>query len=298
MLVECVANVSEGRRPAVISACAGALERAGARLLDVSSDPSHNRSVFSFAGSPDVVRAAATALFEPALAAIDLRHHTGVHPRIGAVDVVPFVPLEGATMADAIALARAVGADVAARHALPVFLYAEAATRPDRRRLEHIRRGQFEGLTAKLATAGWEPDFGPSAPHRSAGATAVGARGTLVAFNVNLATDRLDLARQIARTVRESSGGLPAVKALGVALTDRGIVQVAMNLVDVSVTPVAEAFEAVLIEATRLGLAVLESELIGLVPEAALDEPTARALRIRDWSRRRYLETRLRETTG
>jgi glutamate formiminotransferase len=227
-----------------------------------------------------------------------MRQHAGVHPRIGAVDVVPFVPLEGATMADAVATARAVGAAAAERHGLPVFLYAEAATRPDRYRLEQVRRGQFEGLTRRLADPDGLPDFGPARPHPSAGATAVGARGTLVAFNVNLRSDRLDLARAIARTVRESSGGLPAVKALGVPLAERGVVQVSMNLVDVRITPVARAFDAVATAAARLGLEIAESELVGLVPEAALSDETAKAVRLRDWSRDRYLEERLRRASA
>jgi glutamate formiminotransferase len=279
-----------------VAACANAIIAAGARLLDVHSDPSHNRSVYSFAGAPAVVEGAALALFESALAVIDLRHHTGVHPRVGAVDVVPFIPLDEATVDDCVRLARGVGAAVATRHALPVFLYEAAASTPDRRRLEHIRRGQFEGLAAKLQRPEWRPDFGPARPHPSAGASIVGARRTLVAFNVNLDTDRLDLARAVARTVRESSGGLPHVKAIGVALSDRGLVQVAMNLTDVDVTPVERAFDAVAAAAHQFGIDVRESELIGLVPSAALDDAAARRLKVRDFGAHKQLEHRLHAT--
>jgi glutamate formiminotransferase len=274
-LIECVANVSEGRRREVLSACEAAVVSAGARLLDVHADGAHNRSVFTFAGTPDAIERAAVALFEPALAAIDLRTHTGVHPRIGAVDVVPFVPLDGATMADCVAIARRVGAAVAARYHLPVFLYEDAASTPERTPLEHIRRGQFEGLAEKLTRPEWRPDFGPAVPHPSAGATAVGARRLLVAFNVNLATDRLDVARAVARAVRQSSGGLPFVKALGLSLTDRGIVTA---------------------EAARHGVHVLESEIIGLVPASALTDEAARAFKVAGWSDQLVLENRLRAT--
>jgi glutamate formiminotransferase len=274
-LIECVANVSEGRRREVLSACEAAVVSAGARLLDVHADGAHNRSVFTFAGTPDAIERAAVALFEPALAAIDLRTHTGVHPRIGAVDVVPFVPLDGATMADCVAIARRVGAAVAARYHLPVFLYEDAASTPERTPLEHIRRGRFEGLAEKLTRPEWRPDFGPAVPHPSAGATAVGARRLLVAFNVNLATDRLDVARAVARAVRQSSGGLPFVKALGLSLTDRGIVTA---------------------EAARHGVHVLESEIIGLVPASALTDEAARAFKVAGWSDQLVLENRLRAT--
>jgi glutamate formiminotransferase len=295
-LIECVANVSEGRRREVLSACEAAVVSAGARLLDVHADGAHNRSVFTFAGTPDAIERAAVALFEPALAAIDLRTHTGVHPRIGAVDVVPFVPLDGATMADCVAIARRVGAAVAARYHLPVFLYEDAASTPERTPLEHIRRGQFEGLAEKLTRPEWRPDFGPAVPHPSAGATAVGARRLLVAFNVNLATDRLDVARAVARAVRQSSGGLPFVKALGLSLTDRGIVQVAMNLTNVERTPIDRAFGAVTAEAARHGVHVLESEIIGLVPASALTDEAARAFKVAGWSDQLVLENRLRAT--
>jgi glutamate formiminotransferase len=222
-----------------------------------------------------------------------MRVHRGVHPRIGAVDVVPFIPLEGATLDDCVAVARRVGARVADEFDLPVYMYEAAATRPERRNLENVRRGQFEGLVAKMALAEWAPDFGPRHLHPTAGAAIVGARHPLIAFNVNLATDRLDIATRIAAVVRQSSGGLPAVKAMGVRLADRGIVQVSMNLTNYQITPVQQAFAAVHAEAARAGIEVVESELIGLIPAAALAGTTPEALRLRGFTADRILENRL-----
>ncbi len=295
-LIESVPNVSEGRRPEVIDRMALAIRGvAGVRLLDVSSDPSHNRSVLTMVGEAASLKAAALALFEVAVAAIDLRTHTGEHPRIGAVDVVPFVPIEGATMADCVALARETASEVARRFQMPVFLYEEAASEPSRRRLEDIRRGQFEGLAAKLASPAWQPDYGPSSPHPSAGAVAIGARRLLIAYNINLATPRLDIAKAIAASVRHSSGGLPYVKAMGVTLRDRGIVQVSMNLTDFRHTSMRQVFEAVAREAATHGVPVLESEVIGLVPAAALAGTTVQALQLSGFDSSRLLEERLRQ---
>src|SRR3989454_6803322 len=216
MLIECIPNVSEGRRPEVVAAMADAVRRvAGVRLLDYSSDASHNRSVFTLVGDAAGVEQAIMALFERAVADIDLRTHRGEHPRLGAVDVVPVVPIEGVTMAECVALAKKVGASVAVRFKVPVYLYEEASTNPARKNLEDIRRGEFEGLAAKMATQGWAPDFGPSAPHPSAGAAVIGARMALIAYNINLATDRLDVAKKIAAAIRHSSGGYRYVKAAG-----------------------------------------------------------------------------------
>src|SRR3954466_14248391 len=208
MLIECIPNVSEGRRPEIVAAMADAMRRVPTvRLLDHSSDASHNRSVFTLVGDAAGIEAAVLALFERAVADIDLRGHRGEHPRLGAVDVVPFVPIEGVTMADCVALARKVGAEVAARFQLPVYLYEEASANPARKNLEDIRRGEFEGLAAKMASAGWTPDFGPAAPHASAGATVLGARMPLIAYNINLATDRLDVAEKIAAPRRHPARG-------------------------------------------------------------------------------------------
>jgi glutamate formiminotransferase len=294
MIIECIPNVSEGRRLDVVAGMADAIRAAGARLLDHSSDPSHNRSVFTFTGDAAAVERAVLALFERAVAAIDLRTHRGVHPRIGAVDVVPFVPIADATMADCVALARRVGATIAGRFHVPVYLYEEAATQPARRHLEDIRRGQFEGLAARMATAGWEPDFGPAAPHPTAGASVVGARMPLIAYNINLNTDRLEIAKAIAAAVRFSSGGFPFVKAMGVSLAHRGIVQVSMNLTNYEETPVALVFDAVKREAERHGVSVLESELIGLIPAAALHSTTPEHLQLTGFKPEQILENRLK----
>src|SRR5438067_933612 len=271
MVIECVPNVSEGRRPEIVTAMADAIRVVpGARLLDHSSDPSHNRSVFTLAGDASGVEGAVLALFERAIADGDLRTHRGEHPRLGAVDVVPFIPIEGVTMADCVALAKKVGAEIAGRFGVPVYLYEEAASTPARTNLEDIRRGEFEGLAKKMTSAEWKPDFGPSAPHPTAGAVVVGARMALIAFNINLATNRLDVAKKIAAAIRHSSGGFRYVKAAGFALEDRGIVQVSMNLTNYEKTPIFRVFEAVRREADRYGVAILESEIVGLVPSAAL----------------------------
>jgi glutamate formiminotransferase len=295
-LIECVPNVSEGRRVEVIEALLAALRGVdGVRVLDHSSDASHNRTVLTFAGDASSLHAAVLSLFDVALSAIDLRSHRGEHPRMGAVDVVPFIPIEGATMADCVALAREVGDAVAARHHLPVFLYEEAASAPLRRNLEDIRRGEFEGLGAKLATPGWAPDFGPSQPHPTAGASAIGARMPLIAFNVNLATDRIDVARRIAAAVRHSSGGFRFVKALGVAVAERGLVQVSMNLTNYERTPIFRVFEAVRREAARYGVTVVDSEIVGLVPANALVGTAEYFLQLADFKPGQVLEARLRE---
>jgi glutamate formiminotransferase len=293
-IVECIPNVSEGRDQAVLDACGHAIRGAGARLLDVKPDATHHRTVFSFAGEPVAVKAAALALFETALARIDLRQHKGEHPRLGAVDVVPFVPIEGVTMADCVAMARDVGAEVARRHNLPVFLYEEAAAVPARRNLEDIRRGEFEGLAAKLAQPEWAPDFGPASPHPTAGASVIGARVALIAYNINLATNRLDVARKIAAAIRQSSGGFRYVKAMGIELSDRGIVQVSMNLTNFEKTPIFRVFEVVKREAERYGVSVLESEIVGLVPAAALTASAAWYLQLEGFKDDQILENKLR----
>jgi glutamate formiminotransferase len=226
---------------------------------------------------------------------IDLRMHRGEHPRLGAVDVVPFVPIESVTMAECVTLAKDTAADVAARFAVPVFLYEEAASSPARRNLEDIRRGEFEGLAAKMASPDWAPDFGPSQPHPTVGAIVMGARLPLIAFNINLATDRLDVAKKIASAIRHSSGGFRFVKAMGIALADRGIVQVSINLTNHEKTPMHRVFEAVRLEAQRYGVAVLESEIIGLTPQAAFVSAAEHYLQLARFSSNQILENRLRE---
>jgi glutamate formiminotransferase len=295
MIIECIPNVSEGRRLDVVALMADAIRlTAGVRLLNHSSDPSHHRSVFTFVGDAAAVEAAALTLFQLAIATIDLRTHRGVHPRIGAVDVVPFVPIADVTMPECVEVARRVGQTAGSRFAVPIYLYEEAATQPARRHLETIRRGQFEGLSAKMATAGWEPDFGPIVPHPTAGASVVGARMPLIAYNINLNTDRLDIAKAIAAAIRFSSGGLPFVKAMGVMLAHKGIAQVSMNLTNYEQTPIERVFDAVEREAARQGVAVLESELIGLIPAAALASTTPEHLRLTGFRADQILENRLR----
>ena len=283
-IIESIPNVSEGRRPDVIERLAKAIRATpGVRLLDHSADASHNRSVFTLAGDAAAVKAATLALFDVALETIDLREHSGEHPRLGAVDVVPFVPIEDVTMAECVALARDVGAAVAERFRLPVYLYEEASTNPSRKNLEDIRRGEFEGLAAKMASPGWAPDFGPATPHETAGASVVGARMPLIAYNINLNTDRLDVAKKIAAAIRHSSGGLRYVKAMGIRIDDRNLAQVSMNLTNYEKTPVFRVFEMVKREAARYGVSILESEVVGLIPSAALVRlrrvlPAARAV--------------------
>ena len=293
-LIEAVPNVSEGRRRDVVEALAAAVAGVpGAALLDTSSDAAHNRTVLTMVGAAAALKQAVLALYAAALARIDLRSHAGVHPRMGAVDVVPFVPLDPADMPACVALATEVGEAIARRFDLPVYLYEQAARTPGRRRLEHVRRGGFEGLAAKMGRPDWRPDFGPAAPHPTAGATAVGARRLLIAFNVDLDTGDLDVARRIARTIRASEGGLDAVKAIGVRTARPDVVQVSMNLVDFERTPPHRAFEAVRREAARHGVDVRNSEFVGLVPAAAILPAAARALRIEGFTAERVLDLRL-----
>jgi glutamate formiminotransferase len=297
MIIESVANVSEGRRTEVVDRIVQAIERVpGARLLDRSSDAAHNRSIITLAGEPAVLKQAVLALFEVAVAEIDLRTHSGEHPRLGAVDVVPFIPIESATMEDCVTLAKETGAEVAKRFQVPVYLYEDASDDPARKNLEDIRRGQFEGLAAKMSQPGWAPDYGAAAPHPSAGASVIGARMPLIAYNINLATDRLDVAKKIAAAVRFSSGGFRYVKAMGIALEERGIVQVSMNLTNYEKTPVFRVFEAVKREAGRYGVAILESEIVGLVPANALVDTARHVLQLEQFTAAQILETRLRDT--
>jgi glutamate formiminotransferase len=292
--IECVPNISEGRRTDVINALADRLRAVpGLRVLDVQSDAAHNRSVFTLAGTADAMKVAIPTLFEGALAAIDLRAHQGEHPRLGAVDVVPFIPIEGVTMAACVALAKTIAADIAARFALPVYLYEDASANPARKNLEDIRRGEFEGLAAKMAQPAWTPDFGPATPHATAGATVIGARMPLIAYNINLATDRLDVAKKIAAAIRMSSGGLRFVKAMGIPLADRGIVQVSINLTNYEKTPMYRVFDLVKREAARYGVQVLESEIVGLVPSAALTQTAEYFLRLEGFSAGQILENKL-----
>ena len=298
-VIECVPNISEGRRTEVIQRLADSLKAVpGLSVLDVQSDAAHNRSVFTLAGDADAMAAGIPRLIEGAMAAIDLRSHRGEHPRMGAVDVVPFIPIEGVTMEACVQLAKSIAADVASRFSLPVYLYEEASSNPARKNLEDIRRGEFEGLAAKMAEAAWAPDYGPATPHQSAGATVIGARMPLIAYNINLATDRLDVARKIASAVRMSGGGLRHVKAMGIPLEDRGIVQVSMNLTNYEKTPIFRVFDLVKREAERYGVQVLESEIVGLVPAAALRQCVEYYLQLEGFSGAQVLENKLRSRPG
>ncbi len=292
-LFECIPNLSEGRDLPGLEALAGRLEALGVAVLDLSSDLDHNRSVLTLAGDgPSLQRGAAT-LFDHALTHWSLKQHAGVHPRMGLVDVLPFVPLEGASMGQAAALAEAVGAAVSERHDLPVYLYEQAARDPRRRNLARVRRGGLTGITRRMGKAAWRPDFGPSRPHPKGGATAVGARFFLVAFNVLLQGARLPEAQAIAAQVRERGGGLPGVKALGLWLESRGMAQVSMNLVDFRQSHVHAAYRAVLDLARRQGHAVAGSEIVGLVPRAALRGGPLEELRLVDFREDQILEQRL-----
>jgi glutamate formiminotransferase len=312
VLIESVPNVSEGRRLEVVDRMAAAIEAVdGVFLLDRTSDASHNRSVFTLAGEHGPVQDALEALVGTAIHEIDMATHTGEHPRIGAVDVIPFVPLAATTMDDCVELAHGFGERIAERFDLPVYFYANAARRPERVKLADVRRGQYEGLRDEVAQRGREPDVGPARLHPSAGAVAVGARPFLIAYNINLASDDVELAKRIARRVRESGGGLPRVQANGFWIAELRRAQVSMNLLDFTVTPLWLVWDTVRDVAAEDGVDLAESELIGLAPLAAFlavadraGAPTEDAverrlalaaayLRLRDFSPMQALELRL-----
>ncbi len=294
-LIECVPNFSEGRRQEIINSIADAIRSSpGVTLLDVESNPDHNRSVISFVGEPGPVKQAALAGSAKAVELIDLTKHKGEHPRMGAVDVVPFVPLSGATMDDCLALAKDFGRELAERFHVPVFLYEEAALRPERRNLADVRAGEFEGLRDKIGRdPAKKPDFGPDKIHPTAGATAVGAREILIAYNVNVGTSNLAIAKKIAHQLRAKDGGLAYVKALGFELKERGIVQVSMNMTDYHKSQLFKAEELVKLFAERYGVPVVGSEIVGLVPMDALVDSAEFYLKLENFSREQILEKRL-----
>jgi glutamate formiminotransferase len=297
-LIECVPNFSEGRRPEVVEEIVRAVRQTdGVTLLDYSSDPTHNRSVLTFAGAPEPVVRAATAAMGRALELIDMEQQQGAHPRIGAIDVVPFVPLGSTRLEECVDLARRFGEQVARLFDLPVYLYGEAALRPERRRLADVRKGQYEGLKQEIGVnPDREPDFGPKRMHPRGGAVAVGARKPLIAFNVNLATDDVAIARSIAEKIRESSGGLPAVQAMGLLLANPGqprYAQVSMNLLDWERTGIARVVAEIRQLAAAAGTGIDHCELIGLSPAGALLEVAADALGLRGFSADQALELRL-----
>ena len=294
-IIESVPNISEGRRPEVVAACVDAVRNVpGVTLMDYSSDASHNRSVISYVGSPDGVEEASVALAKKAAELIDLTKHTGEHPRMGAVDVMPFIPIRETTTEDCVELSRRVGRRIAEEAGIPVFLYEASATSPLHANLADVRRGQFEGMAEKVLLPEWEPDFGGRRIHPTAGVVAVGARKPLIAYNINLDTPDVDIANSIAKTIRESSGGLPCVKAIGVKLAERNVAQVSINMIDYTVTSLHVVTELVRAEAVRYGAKVIGTELIGLAPMQAFADAAAYYLGIENFDfDRQVLENHL-----
>jgi glutamate formiminotransferase len=295
-VIECVPNISEGRDRERVREIADAVRATpGARLLDVSSDTSHNRSVLTFVGDASALRAAVAALFDAAIPRIDLTRHRGEHPRMGAVDVVPFIPIRGTDVEECVALSREVAAEIASRHQIPVYLYEDSAMSEARRNLAEIRKGEFEGFAEKMKEPQWSPDFGPSRPHPTAGVVAVGARPPLIAYNINLGTRDLRVADTIARSIRHIGGGFRFVKAMGVELADRGQVQVSINMTHFKKTPLHRVFECVKSEAERFGVPIVGSEIVGLTPAEALFLAAEHYLRLENFTSDQVLEMRLLE---
>jgi glutamate formiminotransferase len=295
-IVECVPNFSEGRSLEKIEKIVQPFRgREGVKLLDYQRDEDHNRCVVTVVGEPDALKTAVLEAIGAAIAVIDMRAHQGQHPRMGAVDVVPFIPVKNVTMKEAIELSRQVAQAAAQTYNLPVFLYEESATVAHRRNLAEIRKGQFEGMPEKIQQPAWKPDFGPVGIHPSAGVSAIGARMPLVAYNVNLGTADLAIANDIARKIRHLSGGLRYCKAIGIELKDRGIVQVSINMTDYTKTALYRVFELIRIEAKRWGVPVLGSEIIGLVPMGALIDTAVYYLQIENFKTEQVLESRIYE---
>jgi len=294
-LLECVPNISEGRIQEKISSIAEeVIKHKGVKLLDVSSDRDHHRSVFTFIGEPEAVKDAAFSLTMKALDLIDMREHTGGHPRLGAVDVVPFVPIQGVEMGEAVRVAHEFGRALG-RRGIPIFFYEEAATRPERKDLPSIRKGECEGLVEKLNDPQWKPDEGPDQFNPKSGATVVGARFPLIAYNVNLKTKELAVAREIAKKVRFQDGGFPHVRAMGVDLKEKGLVQVSMNLTDYRVTNIPKVYEFITKEALKKGVEIEGSEIVGLVPLGVLEGIVQNSLKCPGFSVRQVIEQRIFE---
>lgn len=294
-LVECVPNFSEGRNKDIIEKIVDEVRKiSGVKLLDYSSDEDHNRSVITMIGEPEKIKEALLNASKVAIELIDMSKHQGAHPRMGAVDVVPFTPVSDITMEECIELAKEVGEEFGKLN-IPVYLYEEAATKPERKNLADIRKGQYEGFFEKIKEESWKPDFGPQTMNIKSGCSAVGARVPLVAFNVNLGTDDVEIAKAIAKKVRFIGGGLRFVKAIGLKLEERNIVQVSMNLVNYEKTAVYRAFEMVKMEAKRYGVSVVGSEVIGTVPMRALLDCAEYYLQIENFDVNQILEKRLLE---
>jgi glutamate formiminotransferase len=297
--VEFVPNISEGRSPLVIEKIADAVRQCdGVALLDISKDPDHNRSVLTIAAHKSKLLHCAHSLYEAAISSIDLREHNGIHPRIGAVDVAPLIPLGATSMQECVALSKKVAQMVASKFQLPVYLYAKSASAPNRIKLADIRGGGFEGLTEKMALPEWEPDFGPNRPHPSAGVTVIGARFFLVAYNIVLNTPDISIARSIARTVRESSGGLAGVQAIGLFLEGRHLAQVSINLLDYHKTSIPDVQIRVIAEAAKLGVSIVDAELVGLTPKDALGGVSPESLKIANFHEGLTLENALKKANS
>ena len=295
-IIECVPNFSEGRDLEKIDRIVAPFRgKAGVKLLDYSNDEDHNRLVVTVVGEPEALRDAVLEAIGVAVQLIDLNHHKGQHPRMGAVDVVPFIPIKNTTMEEAVALSKEVAAQVAELYQLPAFLYEKSATAPHRENLAAVRKGEFEGMAVKMQAPEWQPDFGVAAPHPTAGVVAIGARMPLVAYNINLSTQNLEIATQIAKNIRHVNGGFRYVKAMGVELTDRHITQVSINMTDYTRTALYRVFELVRIEARRYGVTIVGSEIIGLVPMEALIDTASYYLGLENFSMQQVLETRIME---
>ena len=298
-LIECVPNFSEGRSPDVIEAIVGPFrKRKGCALLDYRADEDHNRLVVSLVGAPGPIQEALLEAAKVAISHIDLERHQGGHPRIGAVDVIPFVPLQSMTMEECVELAHSFGRRYYEDTGVPVYFYEEAALKPERKRLEVIRKGQYEALKAEITKPERHPDVGEPKLHPSAGATVIGARKFLVAFNVNLGTNDVKVAKEIARSVRSSSGGLCHVKGIGLTLESRGLVQVSMNIVDFEKNGLYRVLELIRMEARKWGVPVVETEVYGMVPAAALLESASYYMQIAGFDPSQVIELRLLQLLG
>lgn len=292
--MECVPNFSEGRDLQKIDKIVAPFRgKQGVKLLDYSNDEDHNRLVVTVVGEPEPLRDAVLEAIGVAVELIDLNHHQGQHPRMGAVDVVPFIPIRGVTMEEAVALSKEVGKEVAKRYNLPVFLYEKSASAPHRENLAAVRKGEFEGMAEKIKQPEWHPDFGLAERHPTAGTVAIGARMPLVAYNINLNTPSLEIAHDIAKKIRFIGGGLRYCKAMGVELKDRGITQVSINMTDYTRTALYRAFELVRVEARRYGVSIVGSEIIGLVPMEALIDTASYYLGLENFSMEQVLEARM-----
>lgn len=295
-IIECVPNFSEGRDHEKMEKILDCFRgKSGVKLLDYSNDENHNRLVVTVVGEREPLKAAVIAAVGKAIELIDLNKHEGQHPRMGAVDVIPFIPIRNSSMEECVELSKEVGAEVARLYDFPVFLYEKSASAPHRENLAAIRKGEFEGMEEKIHDPQWHPDFGPEHRHPTAGTVAIGARMPLVAYNINLNTNRLDIATAIGKRIRHINGGFRFVKAMGVDLADRGIVQVSINMTDYTRTALYRVFETVKFEAARWGVTIAGSEIVGLVPMAALVDTAEYYLGLEDFSMKQVLESRIME---